>query len=131
MTHLALEGPTAHRPRVSECAALVLAGLVLAGCGSFRPAATAFHAPAPSAHDWDAVFSRPARASVERLETGRVRVMRSDLIDFDDPKAGELHDERLFVPVYAYLVRHDDRGDYLVDAGLDRSFQRTARGATP
>jgi N-acyl homoserine lactone hydrolase len=98
------------------------------GCGSYRPPSTQFQAPALSARDWESVLQRPSRVTLERLETGRVRVRMSDLIDFDDPKSKGLTDETVFVPVFAYLLHHDDRGDYLIDAGLDRSFQRITSG---
>jgi N-acyl homoserine lactone hydrolase len=108
-------------------AVLVLAWTLL-GCGSYRPAATQFHAPAQSTRDWEAILQKPPKITLERLETGRVRVRMSDLIDFDDPKAQGLTDEQLFVPVFAYLLHHEDRGDYLIDAGLDRSFQTVTSG---
>jgi N-acyl homoserine lactone hydrolase len=108
--------------------AAVLALASTAGCGSYRPPATPFHAPAQAARDWESVLHQPSKITVERLETGRVRVMTSDLIDFNDPKTSGLTDTQLFVPVFAYLLRHEDRGDYLIDAGLDRSFQKITSG---
>jgi N-acyl homoserine lactone hydrolase len=117
----------AQSQRAARWATLAALGSA-AGCGSYRPPATAFHAPPPSGRDWATVLRQPSKLTLERLETGRVRVTKSDLIDFDDPRASGLQDEQLFVPVFAYLIHHDDHGDYLVDAGLDRSFQRTTSG---
>ncbi len=98
------------------------------GCGSYRPPSIPFHATASTTQDWHEVLSRPAHVSLQTFETGRVRVHRSDIIDLEDPRARGLSDEEIFAPVFAHLIHHDVFGDYLIDTGLDRSFERTTSG---
>jgi N-acyl homoserine lactone hydrolase len=123
-----IEGKPPAEPR-GWCARVALvAVLIAAGCGSYRPPSTPFHAGPPSAHDWSTILSRAPKVRLETFETGRIRVHRADVLDLDDPRARGLSDEEMFVPVFAHLIRHDDFGDYLIDAGLDRSFQRITSG---
>lgn len=107
--------------------AFALAPLLLA-CGSYVPPNTTFTALPPSANDWSAALARPARVTLETFESGRIRVRLSEVLDLEDPRAHELRDEETFVPVFAHLLHHDDLGDYLIDSGLDRSFQTTTSG---
>ncbi len=119
------------RRKSRRFAALCAMTLGLCGCGSYRPPATAFAPPASSsedARDWTAILGRPSTLSLERFETGRVRVMRSQIVDLHDPRAAGMADQELFVPAYAYVVHHETLGDYLIDAGLDRSFQTRTSG---
>ncbi len=99
-------------------------------CGSARPPGSRFpRAVNPVAQDWATVLRRDAHVNLEIWETGRVRVARKDILDFADPKVpAKFAKDDLFVPVYAHLLRHDERGAFLIDAGLDRSFSRVTSG---
>ena len=105
----------------------LLVATSITACGSYRPPSTLLTAR-PSAPDWNTVLSRPGHVTLETLETGRIRVGRSDLLDFNDPRTAELKDDTLFVPVFAHLIHDDARGDYLIDTGLDASFQKRTSG---
>jgi N-acyl homoserine lactone hydrolase len=99
------------------------------GCGSYRPPATPFPHAAVRAEDWASVLHRPGRVTLDTWETGRVRVTRKDVLDMSDPLArSTFADGDLYVPVFAHLLRHDERGAFLVDAGLDRSFASDTSG---
>jgi glyoxylase-like metal-dependent hydrolase (beta-lactamase superfamily II) len=111
-------------------AAAVALALGSVACGSVRPPGSRFpRAVSPVAQDWANVLRRDAHVNLEIWETGRVRVKREDILDFGDPKVpARFAKDQLFVPVYAHLLRHDERGAFLIDAGLDRSFSRITSG---
>jgi len=115
--------------RLSTLAMLTVASASV-GCGSARPPGSRFpRAVSPVAQDWATVLRRDAHVNLEIWETGRVRVARKDILDFADPKVpAKFQKDELFVPVYAHLLRHDERGAFLIDAGLDRSFSRITSG---
>jgi len=100
------------------------------GCGSVRPRGARFpRAVAPVAQDWAVALHRPSHVALDTWETGRVRVRRKDILDFDDPKVkAAFTKDELFVPVFAHMLRHDERGAFLIDAGLDRSFAKLTSG---
>lgn len=81
-----------------------------------------------SAPDWNAVFASPRSIEVIPLVTGEINVERSILLNLDDPRVEDQDDRKIWVPVLAYLVRHEEHGDFLVDAGFDSSFSRSSHG---
>lgn len=105
-------------------------GAAAAGCGSIRPPGSHFpRAVKPIAEEWAKVLHRPGRIALETWETGRVRVKRKDILDFDDAKVkATFTKDELFVPVFAHLLRHEERGAFLVDGGLDRAFSKNTSG---
>lgn len=84
--------------------------------------------PAQTIHNWDDALSNPQDIKVEVIETGHLHISNHLFINMKHPNAKGLKKEKLTVPVYCFLVRHSTRGDYLVDAGLDRSFQEDTHG---
>ncbi len=111
-------------------AVIVALALTSVACGSVRPPGSRFpRAVSPVVQDWANVLRRDAHVNLQIWETGRVRVAREDILDFGDPKVqAKFTKDELFVPVYAHLLRHDERGAFLIDAGLDRSFSRITSG---
>lgn len=116
--------------RFVTMAALLALAATSVGCGSYHPPATKFaRTPGPVAQDWATVLGREGHISLETWETGRVRVARKDVLDFDDPKVrATFANDELFVPVFAHLLRHDTRGAFLIDGGLDHSFSKITSG---
>lgn len=84
--------------------------------------------PAQTIHDWNEALSHPRDIRVEVIETGQLYISNHLFLNMKHPNAKGLKKEKLTVPVYCYLIRHSTRGDYLVDAGLDRSFQEDTHG---
>lgn len=97
--------------------------LTLAACGVHRPAEAPFHRSVPA-------WKGEVRGQVEviPLLTGEVRVDRSVLIDLDHPEMAGANDDKIWVPVIAYLVRHPSHGDLLIDTGFDASFAESGHG---
>jgi N-acyl homoserine lactone hydrolase len=116
--------------RFLTAAAFLAFTTIVLGCGSALPPRSRFpRAVAPVAQDWAQVLHRPTHVTLDTWETGRVRVSRSDILDFDDPRVkAKFYKDSLFVPVFAHLLRHEERGAFLIDAGLDRSFAKNTSG---
>jgi len=72
-----------------------------------------------SLKSWKEIFQNPRPVTVDSVKTGTVNINRRGTINIEHPVAGYIKDEILNVPIKAYLVRHDEFGDFLLDAGLD------------
>lgn len=79
-------------------------------------------------NNWDEVFKNPRPISVKSFITGYVLINKIGTINLDHPKAGNIEDEVLKVPVLSHWIHHEDFGDYLVDAGLDSSYTDDPHG---
>jgi N-acyl homoserine lactone hydrolase len=77
---------------------------------------------------WGQAFASPREISVVPLLTGEIRVKRSLLLDLSHPSLSDRQDGDRWVPVVAYLVRHPDTGDWLLDSGFDASFTDSGHG---
>lgn len=103
---------------------LLLSSLLsLSACSVHRPPEVP-HSPQPPA------WNGEVRGQVEviPLLTGEVKVDRSILIDLDHPEMEDVDDEKVWVPVLAFLVRHPTQGDLLIDSGFDASFAESGHG---
>ncbi len=80
-------------------------------------------APRSSWKNWDEAFAEPCDISCETIQTGNLVIHNKFMLDFANPEARSIKKEVLNVPVYCNLVYHRREGYYLVDAGLDRSYQ--------
>lgn len=109
---------------------LVLAWLGTAACTSaHRPETVAFEGPTVAASpDWEATLANPVALEVHPLLTGWIRVDRSLLLHIEDPAIEDAEDRKMWVPVMAYLVRHPEEGDLLIDSGMDSSFAERRGG---
>ena len=94
-----------------------------------RPKREPLVIPETAGRTWDDIFSNPGDIRVEILETGRLEISTRFFINLRHPAAKGLKPETIVVPVYCYLLHHEERGPFLVDAGLDTSFQRNTHGA--
>lgn len=72
--------------------------------------------------DWDEIFKNPCPVRVKSFITGYVMINKRGALNPDHPEAGDIDDELLKVPVLSHWIHHDEFGDYLVDAGLDKSY---------
>ncbi len=71
---------------------------------------------------WSEIFQNPCPVTVESFKTGTVNINRRGTINTAHPEAGYIMNEILTVPIMAHLIRHDEMGDYLLDAGLDALY---------
>jgi Zn-dependent hydrolases, including glyoxylases len=78
--------------------------------------------------NWDEVFNNPQKITVRSFITGYVLLNKRGALNPDHPKAGVIEDEVLETPVLAHWVHHAQKGDYLIDTGLDSSYQDDPHG---
>ena len=78
--------------------------------------------PEPSASSWQVVLAGEPFVTVGPIVTGHATGDRRMVLDPEDPNVERFRDRYAPSPVIAYHVRHPQRGDFLIDAGLSRSF---------
>ncbi len=71
---------------------------------------------------WDEVFENPKYIKLEKFQTGTVILNRKGTLNPEHPLAQNMKDEEVEVPIFAYWIQHEEQGDYLLDAGLDKSY---------
>jgi N-acyl homoserine lactone hydrolase len=71
---------------------------------------------------WDDVFQSPGPVKVESFKTGTVIINRKGTINPHHPLAGDILSQELEVPILAHWVHHQEKGDFLLDVGLDSSY---------
>lgn len=79
-------------------------------------------------NNWEEVFNNPNPITVKSFVTGHVIINKRGALNPDHPKAGNIGDESLKVPILAHWIHHQEFGDYLVDAGLDHSYYQNPNG---
>lgn len=77
---------------------------------------------------WGEVFQNPRPISVTSFKTGSVVINRMGTVNPDHPRALNIIDEEMEVPVLAHWVYHEDKGDFILDTGLDVSYFDDPRG---
>ena len=75
---------------------------------------------------WEDILGAPGPVEVEALVTATVHGDRFVVLDPEDPRRARMGDRHAPSVVLAYLVRHRDAGDFLIDAGLAASFAEGA-----
>ncbi len=95
---------------------------------SLPVAAKVFIAPGASITSWEQVFKKPIHIKMIRLNTGTVRVKKSDMLNLKHPNAAGMADEEIELNVFSYLIQHEKLGNFLVDAGLEESIQKNPYG---
>lgn len=93
-----------------------------------KPNRDTFPLPTQAFTNWDEILSNPQDITIEVIETGQLYISNHFFLNMKHPNAKGLKREKITVPVYCYLIRHPILGNYLVDAGLDQSFQENPYG---
>ncbi len=96
-------------------------------CNTHHPERTNYELPVQSSvvQNWAEVFAdQPRIDSFKILNTGSVKVPLTGMLNPD--KMPENHDfgKFIWVDVFAFLFHHVERGWYLIDTGLDSTFQK-------
>lgn len=81
-----------------------------------------------SKESWDQIFSDQSPITLESFVTGNITIPKSMAFNLKHPKAKGIKNDPIEIPVLAHLVRHEKFGDYLIDSGLDTSYQRYPYG---
>ncbi len=112
--------------KISLLALIVLILVVVIAYRPVKPIRTAFtlHPSELQEKSWDEILNNgPFIDQFKVLNTGSVKVPLSGMLNAD--KLGETHglNEFLWVDVFAFLFHHQDRGWFMIDTGLDSTFQ--------
>jgi glyoxylase-like metal-dependent hydrolase (beta-lactamase superfamily II) len=113
--------------KTSTCfSALALASLVsLAQCAATsHPTTPASIGTAEATSSLEAVVDRPGPIEVDTIASAHWQVDRSGLVDLNDPKAraAGLVDGPEPIDLFIHVLRHPQKGVYLVDTGVERAF---------
>jgi N-acyl homoserine lactone hydrolase len=119
--------------RIIHVMSSLFISLLLTACG---PSRQAFNLP-PSAisanASWAQIQQQAATLELHTLLTGQVKVPRGGVLDQSNPKTQALHIKQqpasLWVDVYSHWLRHPQKGDYLIDSGLDQRFANHPQGS--
>jgi len=93
-----------------------------------KPKRKSYPIPAQSSESWKEILAEPGDIEIEVFETGELYISNHLFLNMRHPNAKGIKKEKIRVPVYCYLFRHSTHGDFLIDAGLDRSFQKNTHG---
>lgn len=77
---------------------------------------------------WEKVMENPLPVTLKRLVTGYMDCPISRLINVKDPKVQDIEKGTMSIPILAYLLEHPTFGQYLIDAGLDSTYQTRPLG---
>lgn len=84
--------------------------------------------PVASATNLDQILARPRPIRLESLNTGIVALDKTVLLNHSHPEFAHYQEDGSDLLVYAHLLRHPEHGEFLVDSGLDASFQNDTTG---
>ena len=102
-----------------------LGSLALDGCAATSHAVTPASIGTPAAASgFEALIDQPGPVEVETIRSARWQVDRSGLIDLNDPKAkaAGLVDGPEPIDLFIHVVRHPQKGTFLVDTGVEHAF---------
>ncbi len=77
---------------------------------------------------WKEIFQNPRPINFMTFKTGSVVINRKGTLNPDHPLARGIVDEEIEVPILAHWVHHEEKGDFLLDAGLDASYLNDPQG---
>lgn len=81
-----------------------------------------------SAQNWEEVFKKPCPITVESFVTAEATIKKGGALNLNHPKAEGIKNESIKALVLAHWVRHQEFGDYFIDAGMDSSYQKRRYG---
>lgn len=102
------------------------AALALAGCAvTGHPSEPASLGQPISAAEMEAVLDEPGPVRLETVVAADWAVPLSGLLDLDHPeaRAAGLGDREEPIQIYVFVLRHPDRGTFLVDSGVARDLR--------
>lgn len=106
---------------------LLLAAACLSGCAATDHAVRhAEPGAARSSADLEAVVDQPGPVTVETVTAADWQVDLDGLLNLEHPKAKAAHLQNKPEPIklFVHVIRHPQRGTFLVDSGIERAFVR-------
>lgn len=72
--------------------------------------------------NWEQVFKNPSNAKLTTLVTGKVNGDRFVVLDETDPNISKINNRYEPSVVMSYWLQHPVKGNFLIDAGLSKTF---------
>ncbi|KAA3632002.1 MAG: MBL fold metallo-hydrolase [Bacteroidetes bacterium] len=97
------------------------------GCNTTDPTRTTHELPPSNLaeHSWEEILTAPTKIdSFLVLNTGSVKVPRKGMLNEDKLPTNHELPEQFWVDVFVFLFHHSEKGWYMIDSGLDSSFQK-------
>lgn len=110
---------------------LVYLPLTLTGCFDL-PERSAYPLPQQEPLSWKKLKDSQGSVELTILDTGKVKVPVSGVLDGHDTWPGDDKDqgkESRWVSVFAFWLKHPEFGDILIDTGLDDRFSNGGQGS--
>lgn len=73
--------------------------------------------------NWSDALSGSTKLEWESVVSGRWRVPRSGMINLERPEAKDLKDEEMDIVLPVNVLRHPERGTFIVDTGVSQSLK--------
>ncbi|MFA0833615.1 MAG: MBL fold metallo-hydrolase [Methanobacterium formicicum] len=77
---------------------------------------------------WAEVFQNPRPITFHTFQTGSVIINLKGTLNPDHPRARNVEDQEIKVPLLAHWIHHPEKGDFLLDVGLDSSYLKDPCG---
>ena len=87
-----------------------------------------FQVPEASFQNWDEILSNPQPISIAIISTGTMETSLSGIVNLEHEKAIGLDDGVINIPVNVGIIKHEEFGVHLIDAGLDASYVDCSHG---
>ncbi|MBN2434568.1 MAG: MBL fold metallo-hydrolase [Spirochaetes bacterium] len=68
------------------------------------------------------LFDAKKKISLTVLQSGKLLSSLSQMINLKHPACAEMTDQSLTVPIYAYLLTHEEHGIYMIDTGVSNDY---------
>jgi glyoxylase-like metal-dependent hydrolase (beta-lactamase superfamily II) len=108
---------------------MLLATLLVICWGPVSLRRRPFSAPEASYSSWEEILSHPRPIALDTYATGTMRTSLSGIVNLKHELAEGIADEPVEIPVIVGLIEHQERGSYLIDAGLDASYTHRPYGS--
>jgi N-acyl homoserine lactone hydrolase len=79
---------------------------------------------------WNDVYSKGADLQIETIISGYLDCQIDRMINLDHPNAADIKAGIVNIPVFVHILKHPVFGNFLIDAGLDSSYQTSPMGRT-
>ena len=87
-----------------------------------------FAAPEAAYNNWEEILSHPQPITIRTYAAGVNRTKLSGIMNLEHERAEGIEDKLVDIPINAGVVQHEQHGVYLIDAGLDASYEHNPYG---
>lgn len=109
---------------LAACACFLV---VIAGCSA--PKTLSYPNPVQQEEiSWEKVFQQAGKIDLTQLITGEVLPNRKDLLNLSNAESDKYPTEDVWLKNVTLLLRHENKGDFLINTGYDASYATSAHG---